>query len=267
MKQDIKVILLVGILGGVFHAFAYINPYTGTIQLSELILQLSGSRGVFPLGNTLTELLEFSMRMLPGYILVAFVGTKVYHHFCTASVYVFSRYPHRVIWYVKEVADVFLTVILFQVLFICTAIALTLCRYQIVFDEPGVGLLLYHFAIHSLWVFFTALLINFLAIYMGSDSAYLSIVGGQMLLIALLAFVEEDTSSIIRTANPISHLVLGWHGSENKLYSDVLITAYPHLNMNDSLLYLAAISVLVMLIGGVIVKKHDLLISNLEMEG
>lgn len=267
MKQYIKLILLIGILGGTFHAFAYINPYSGAIQLSELVLQLSGSRGEFPLGNSLTELLDFSMRMLPGYIFSAFVGTKLYRHFCTASVYVFSRYPHRLTWYSKEVMDVFVSVALFQAIQIGAAIATTIGRYQIIFDGAGIGLLVYHFAIHSLWLFLATLLINLLAIYIGSDSAYLSVIGGQVVLITLLIFVEEDASPFIRAANPISHLVIGWHGSENMLYSEVLRTAYQHLNLNSSLLYMIFISVLIMLIGGAIIKKHDLLISNSETEG
>ena len=126
---------------------------------------------------------------------------------------------------------------------------------------------MYHFAIHSLWLFLATLLINLLAIYIGSDSAYLSVIGGQVVLITLLIFVEEDASPFIRAANPISHLVIGWHGSENMLYSEVLRTAYQHLNLNSSLLYMIFISVLIMLIGGAIIKKHDLLISNSETEG
>lgn len=267
MKQYMKMAILIGILGGTFHAFAYINPYTGTIQLSELILQLSGSRGEFSLGNTLTELLDFSMRMFPAYIFGAFAGTRVYRHFCTASVYVFSRYPYRLKWYSKEVMVVFVSVALFLVIQTGTAIAVTICRYQILFDEAGFGLLGYHIAIHGLWLFFTTLLINLLAIYVGSDSGYLSVVGGQIVLITMLAFVEENSSAVIRAVNPISRLVIGWHGSENGLYSNVLRATYPHLNLNGSLLYMALISVLLILVGGAIIKKHDLLISNSETEG
>ena len=267
MKQYMKIILLVGVLGGIYQAFAYINPYSGTIQLSELVLQLSGSRGEFSLGNSLTELLDFSMRMLPGFIFSAFVGTELYRHFCTASVYVFSRHPHRLMWYSKEVMVILKSVALVQVIQIGTAIAVTECRYQVIFDAAGIGLLIYHFAIHSLWLFLSTLLINLLAIYIGSDSAYITVIGGQIALITVLTFAKEDTSPIIRIANPISHLVIGWHGSNNALYSQVLRTAYQHLNLNDSLCLMVLLSILIMVIGGVIIKKHDLLISNLEMEG
>ena len=267
MKQYMKIILLIGILGGIFHAFAYINPYSETIQLSELVLQLSGSRGEFPMGNSLTELLDFSMRMLPGFIFSAFVGTELYRHFCTASVYVFSRYPHRLIWYSKEVMVVFVAVILFQAIQIATVITTTVCRYQTIFDAAGIGLLMYHFAIHSMWLFLATLFINLLSIYIGSDSAYLSVIGGQVALITLLTFVREDTAPIIRAANPISHLVIGWHGSENMLYSEVLRTAYQYLNLNGSLLFVVLISVFITLMGGVLIKKHDLMISNLETGG
>lgn len=266
MKHHLKIIFLLGILGGVFHAFAYINPYSGNIQLSELVLQMSGSRGMFPLGNSLTELLDFSTRMLPGYIFCAFLGTEIYRHFCTASVYVFSRWPHRLIWYSKEVTVILMSVIVFQVLNIGTTLITTDCRYQIFYDLAGIGLLLYHLAIHSLWLFLTTLLVNLLAIFIGSDHAYLLVIGVQIGLISLMTFLKEDTLPIIRAINPISHLVIGWHSSRNILYSGVLKSTYPFLTLNNSLLLMTVGSVGITFLGAVIIKKHDLVILNLETE-
>ena len=59
--------ILLAIPFGVWLSFAYINPYGGTITLSELVLQLSGARGTFALGLNLSELLDLTLRL---------VGTK-----------------------------------------------------------------------------------------------------------------------------------------------------------------------------------------------
>ena len=48
--KEITFLLLMGFCCGSLLAFTYINPYNGQITLSELILQLSGSRGEFSLG-------------------------------------------------------------------------------------------------------------------------------------------------------------------------------------------------------------------------
>ena len=47
--KEITFLLLMGFCCGSLLAFTYINPYNGQITLSELILQLSGSRGEFSL--------------------------------------------------------------------------------------------------------------------------------------------------------------------------------------------------------------------------
>ena len=57
--KEITFLLLMGFCCGSLLAFTYINPYNGQITLSELILQLSGSRGEFSLGfSSFPELLS-----------------------------------------------------------------------------------------------------------------------------------------------------------------------------------------------------------------
>lgn len=153
IRHHIKSVLIVAALSGALQAVIYVNPYTGTISLSELVLQLSGSRGEFALGVSLHELLGFAMRMVPSYIASAFIGTELYRHYCTASVYVFSRHPNRLSWYAKEVGFIFSSAVVFYIIQLATTIVTTIFRYQIDFDWAGCGLLLYHLAIYTLWLF------------------------------------------------------------------------------------------------------------------
>ena len=103
MRNKVWSIIGISVLGGAFLSFMYVNPFGGSITLSDTILQLSGSRGEFPLGTSATELMAFVMRMFPNYIFIMIFGTHLYNHFCTASVYVFTRQANRLVWYRKEV--------------------------------------------------------------------------------------------------------------------------------------------------------------------
>ena len=94
--------LLLAIPFGVWLSFSYINPYGGSITLSELVLQLSGARGTFALDLNLNELLDFTLRLVPVLVFQALAGTLMYQYYCTASVYVFSRIERRTAWYRRE---------------------------------------------------------------------------------------------------------------------------------------------------------------------
>lgn len=264
IRHHIKSVLIVAALSGALQAVIYVNPYTGTISLSELVLQLSGSRGEFALGVSLHELLGFAMRMVPSYIASAFIGTELYRHYCTASVYVFSRHPNRLSWYAKEVGFIFSSAVVFYIIQLATTIVTTIFRYQIDFDWAGCGLLLYHLAIYTLWLFTMSMLINLLSVFFGSDSAFLSVIIGQSALITLLTFASDEVSPLIRTINPIAHLVLQWHGCTNKLYDGILATAYPYLNLDSTLLLMLLLGIGIVTACGLILNKHDLLISNME---
>ena len=50
IRYRLRMLFLTGVLGGISLSVLYINPYGGEISLSEALLQLSGSRGDFPMG-------------------------------------------------------------------------------------------------------------------------------------------------------------------------------------------------------------------------
>ena len=75
MRNKVWSIIGISVLGGIFLSFMYVNPFGESITLSETILQLSGSRGEFPLGTSATELMAFLMRMFPSYIFIMIYGT------------------------------------------------------------------------------------------------------------------------------------------------------------------------------------------------
>ncbi|MDE6635998.1 MAG: hypothetical protein K2K09_05255, partial [Lachnospiraceae bacterium] len=86
MKYKYSLLLfLAAVLGGMYLSVMYINPDSGTITLSELILLLTGSGVKFVLGFSYLELAVFAMRLFPAFIFVMYAGIMLYRNFCTAG--------------------------------------------------------------------------------------------------------------------------------------------------------------------------------------
>lgn len=271
MKYKVRLALILAIIGGVWLAIGYVNPYDGNIFLSELILQLSGSRGDIPFGVSMPELLALIMRMLPNFIFEIYFGTVLYQHFCTASTYVFSRYPKRINWYFKETLTLGIIVCFYQIVLLSTTIFITLLRYDLHIDRAGIILLFYHFFIHTLWIYCITLAINLLAIKKESGLAFVLAMAAQTICITLLSCVNLINNNLdnafLKTflrINPIAHLILGWHDSDMKSVKQVLNPPYSGLLLNNSIMYFILSYAIVVLFGALVVKKHDLLISNME---
>lgn len=272
IKHRFRVALIVGLAGGILLAFLYVNPYSGTITLSEFVLQLSGSRGRFPMGLSFSELISFAMRMIPGYVFEMFIGIELYRHFCTASIYVFSRKPNRIQWYMKEILGVALATIFYQVVFMCSVLLVTVLRYRLEMNDAGFILLFYHFILYTMWMFSVSLVSNLVAIFFGSDTSFLIICGGQAALIAMLGMIKffENSVGIVNVwlnMNPIAHLVLGWHTGNTQSLSNVLTPPYDGMFFSTSIVLMTIICVLTMMFGSFIISKHDFIIADSEIGG
>lgn len=123
---------LIGILSGICISLGFIRPFDGVITLSELVLQLSGSRGELSMSCNLVELIGFMLRMMPNYIMILVFGNKLYGHFCTASIYVFSRCPNRMKWYGKEMLQLINFICIFELVFLSTTAIASVLRYQVI---------------------------------------------------------------------------------------------------------------------------------------
>ncbi len=271
LKRKLFLIPLLGLLFGAVAALAFVNPYSGAISLSELTLQLSGSRGEFQLGFGVVELVELTLRWVPMFVFEMYLGAELYRFFCTASVYIFSRTPRRLSWYAKENAALLLCGLLYQAAYLAGAVIVTSLRYALVPDSPGGVILLSHLAIYTLWTCAFTLLVNLLSILLGSGSAYLIAAGVQLAGISLLSalrLVQDDPARMGRLMglNPAAHLVLGWHSSADPSVQAALHSPYPGPSLGESVLLTAVLWGTVTIIGAFLVKRRDLLTSNAEME-
>lgn len=272
IRNKIIPVLIAGISSGGILSFVFINPYDGRILVSEAILQLSGSSGAFPLTPAFKDLISFTIRMLPDYMFELYIGIELYRHFCTASVYVFSRTPNRSRWYIREVIEVAVAVFGYQIIKMFAVMSVTFLRYQIEPDHFGFFLLVFHIIVYSLWVFTVSLLINLISIKYGSNNAFIWIVGIQIFMTALLELVQIFESNLTLTkiflnVNPIAHLVVGWHTGTIKELKNPLEVTYIRLDFKVTLVTMLAISIFSVIVGMYLVSQHEFLILNANEEG
>lgn len=278
MKRRIVIVCLLALLFGGFMSIYYVNPYGGEIALSELLFQLSGSRGEFALRFSANELLSFAMLMVPGWVLEAFLGIELYRHFCTASIYVFSRCEDRRRWYWKEMLLLGAEIFLFQILTIAAALTISCFRFDVKISQAGMILLVYHILVQFFWTYSAAIAVNLLALKAGSSVGFAIVIFAQTFCVGLLGFgqvierfYEENITAmnLLVKLNPISHLVLGWHSSYMQSVDAMLkqSTGIPceSFYAEISLLCLLIVNAIILKIGSIVIGKHDLLISDAEM--
>lgn len=272
MHHEKRVVILIGILSGICISLGFIRPFDGVITLSELVLQLSGSRGELSMSCNLVELIGFMLRMMPNYIMILVFGNKLYGHFCTASIYVFSRCPNRMKWYGKELLQLINLICIFELVFLSTTAIASVLRYQVIFSVGGFILLGCHALIFMLWNFTLVLLVNLLAINIGSSAAFTLVMVVQMTCTAALSIIniltkiqiKQDIIDVFLWLNPVAHTVLGWHRST--LLEVELANSRYSLNLVTSILIPALFCIVTVVMGGLLIQKKDLLAEDMEME-
>lgn len=271
IKNRSAVAVVTGLTGGIYLAVMYMQPTAlGYIGLSDLIMRLSGSRAPgFPLHANISELLSLTLIMVPGYVYQIYMGIEIYRSFCTASIYVFSRTPRRIRWYIREITGLAGVTLLFQIILITTVVVTTVLMYPFYIDKAGVILAVYHIILYTLWLFSMSLMINLLAVYLGSNNAFLIVCGTQLVLTSLLIFIdifEENKLFITRllNLNPMAHLVTGWHSSIFMLLDKTIQPPYAGLYFSVSFLIITGIALTTAAAGAFVVKRHDFITSDSE---
>ena len=238
----------IAVVCGALLSFSRINPYGGQITLSNLVLQLSGSRGEFAMGLYYGAMIDFGFLMLPFFLYQFYGGIQLYRQFCVASVYIFSRTTNRVKWYFTE-------------------------RWDVVWTTKGWILLGVHVLLFTLWTFAMALGVNLLALVWGSSAGFLTVFAIQAGMLAALCAgnglePSDPTLARLLLLDPISRLVLGWQSGGALGLEGALPAVYGHvLTLSGSLLLVALMTVAVVILGLVVIEKKDILVSNLETGG
>ena len=232
------------------------------------LIVLSGPSGVGK-STVISELLSLTLVLVPCYVFQIYMGIEVYRSFCTASIYVFSRTPRRIRWYLGEITSLAGAALLFQVILVVSASAAAALMHPFYIDTAGVVLAVYHIILYTFWLFAMSLIINLLAVYLGSNAAFFVVCGAQLVFTSFLIFInmfEENRPFVTRflNLNPMAHLVIGWHSSVVPMLDKTVQAPYEGLYFAVSFLVTAGTALAAAVAGAFIVKHHDFLTADPE---
>lgn len=243
------------------------------ILLKEIIVKLGFSMEMI----CTTTIFEMSFRYLSHIIFQAIFGLYIYSHFCSASVYYFSRCINRKTWYVKELFNLLKFSCLYMVVTALTPVGILFLRGLLLADFASTILLFYYLVIHSLWLFITALAVNLIAIKLGSGHGFAVAVSLQFMFMALLTLWEvqfplENSGNVMRNGyllqlNPIAHLVMDWHSSNIAGVEELVNKFGIDFNLNVSVLLYLCMALIVIIIGGYLIGRHDIMAADVEIGG
>lgn len=275
MKNFIKVLVL-GFVFGVFVGLEYFS-IDSTLLFSDIIIKYGLSLHYF----TYEDIVYITMGLLP-YIMFAFVfGTYIYRHYCTASVYFFSRCSNKNLWYIKEMVKLFCFTFFYLTILPLIGLVIASVFGKVTVDKESIIVFVYYLIIYSIWLFSITLLINTLSIIAGGYRAFCIVMGSIAIFLALLSM--WDIKGILSTSidnnpnynrnlallpiNLIANLVISWHGSDNMAINE-------HVNVNgygisflSSIMFMIILLIIVEIVSFFIINKTDTVTVSKNMEG
>lgn len=204
-------------------------------------------------------------------------GTYLYRHFCSASVYYFSRCANRVRWFLKEAVKLYGFTVLYLLVMLATGVLLVGLSGNLLIENDSVIFFLYYLILHSLWLFSMTLLLNVLSIKLSSSGGFI-VVGGFQLLSMALFILEEDlldfntrTFIVEKTrllqTNPLSHLVLVWHSSTVEAWNEPINRFDITFDLNWSVFLLLLLTLVMLSVSCFIIRKQEFITINRETGG
>lgn len=213
---------------------------------------------------------------LPLLIFQIFYGTYIYRHFCSASVYFFSRHCSRTLWFLKETGVLYLFGLAYLIVMILSGAFITNFFSSVSADTTSWILACYYLLIHSLFLLVTTLGINILAIVFTSNVGFIvteGIILFSMVSFALLGeyFIPQDALidkyTWLFKINPFAHLVLSMHSSRISSVDRIINTRAISFDLNLSVLVFLIAAIIVTACGCMVVNNHNFIESNKETGG
>lgn len=229
-----------------------------SIPLSDIIF-LFGLKNVTYFVQYLQEI---TFWILPLIFFQIFYGTYIYRHFCTASIYFFSRCDRRTSWFMKEAFHLYLFTISYLVVMLASGTAVTGIFAKVIIDKNGVEALFFYLLVYSLYLFVCTLGINLLAILFTSNIGFIVVEGINFFTIASYTIVGNffaPKGEILQkykwmlTINPFSYLVFSMHETR--------------IDYVRAALLFGGMGVLLLAAGCIVVNKHNFIYSNMETGG
>lgn len=262
MNRSLTKCIILAILCGGFQAILFLGM-EDDINFSKIVLTFGFSEVFF----ILVYLTELSIKLLPLILFQIFFGTYIYQHFCSASIYYFSRCQNRVTWFLKECAKLYVFAFIYPIIMVLSGTLVAGISNRIIFDKDSFLLFISYVIIHSLWLFITALLINIIAIILDSSIGFIAVVGLQILSVSTLLLWKnvwplDDAAHLAKHVlflklNPISHLILTWHSSAVTGVNQWINYLQIDFPLNQSIIAFLLVSLVVVIIGCFVVKRKE----------
>ena len=258
------------LLGVIFGLMCFIegSNLVATITFSDIVQ--------YPAFLSADCMLDFLPQITHWYMPLLFFqiiyGIYIYRHFCSASIYFFSRNINRKKWFLTEAVKLYGYTLLYLISMLASGIMVKAFCYNIIWNVEGLLILIYYICIHSLYLFAITLGTNVIAIRFGSSVGFISIVSLNIFFISLYASLGEIINEdILYTEytwlfkiNPFAHLIFSVHSS-GILCVDNEINKYGmSFDLNYSILLFAIVSIAFLILGCIMCEKHEFVKNNIE---
>lgn len=263
--------LLVAVFCGFFSIFNY-TKNVPEITLSDIVL-MTGLNGVDYYPQYLPEITYWFVPLL---LFQIFFGTYIYRHFCSASVYFFSRNCKRISWFLKEVVKLYLFTLMYLSILIFSGVLITSVFVKIIIDEAFFLIFIYYLLIYSLFLLVTTLGINILSVMFSSNVSFAIVESILIFGIAVFSIMGNyfitgeamlDKYTWMLKLNPVSHIIFSVHSSKISGINELINEKSIVFDLDLSVLMLLIASVIVIISGCFVISKHDFVDINKETGG
>ena len=271
----IKYIFL-GTIFGIIFGLSYLGEnQSDMILLNDIVLKLSFNEFILCKSNA-AYYDKIFLYLVPMLIFQLLSGTEIYSHFCTGSIYYFSKCTNKKIWTLKESAKVAVYSLINTVAILLSFLFVNyIAGKEIVLSSETICVAGYYILIFSLWNLFFSIIINVMSLKFKSHFSF-SIAAGLEVLFSLTyvalqdvlykIYDHEELSVKLIKLNPFSMLFIQWHSSKNSRINKLIDIFDISFDINKTIIILFIMVSTAELLCIRMVQKIDLLSSNKESE-
>lgn len=265
MKHYLR-FLWIAVFCGFFCIFGYMKNSTECL-FSDIILYL----GFYEVDYYPQYIPAITYWYMPLMLYQIFFGTYIYRHFCSASIYFFSRNCSRTKWFIKESGKLYLFGTAYLILMIISGTLITSIFVPVIYDSLAFPILIYYILIYSVFLFVSAISINILAILFGSNTGFIIVesiyIFGMAVFVLMGIYFFPDEAPVNEGAwllkiNPFAHLVFPMHSSRFSDIDSKINLRNIDFDLNESLAVYLAAAVIFISLGCVIVNRHNFISTN-----
>lgn len=222
-----------------------------TMPIAELFLQnmFSGNPS-----RTNTNIVIVMFGLVEVIVFNLLFGTHIYRDLYENSIYIFVRQKSRWKWFLNRSAQLFLYSAVYHGIFVFLTFLLCMNFSNLSLDAVAIRVLLTTYTLIQLFAFWTTLVINLLAIRLGSTASF--IVNYVVLLVLSMAALKHEKIPVIQNMpfilalNPVANVTINWNDGIGK-------GLFPAL-------YFIILIIITVILGGIMILKTDISLENKE---